>query len=199
MIKIFQIMSNAKPLAEIRTDGRKYEVFDDRTDGAIERMGGGDWPTLVRRLKLSSALRLRIKREGNPGILRYMLDSGDVAEVTTDGRTAILNGDILSEQQKNALMAAIANGQVTVTHKQQIAKPSPLGEAISEPAGPFSPTDSGRSERQARFRAGAERSKAKKSNYNKNYDPSIDNMPTAGLEWPEHAKHMAYLLKYGNE
>lgn len=197
MIKILQLLSSDKPIAEIRTDGRRYEVFDDRTNGLVEKFGNGDYTALLRRVARSSQLRLRTKQEGNPGVLRYMLDSGDVAEITTDGRTAILNGDILSEQQKNNLMSAIANGTVTVTHKQQLAKPSPIGETIKAPAGPPNLTSGDRRERQAEFSAGAQKAKAQKANYNHNYDPSIDNMSTEGLEWPKHVQHMAYMLKYG--
>lgn len=197
MIKVLAIYRNDKPLAEIRTDGKRYEVFDDQTNGLAEKLGGGDYARLLKRLRSSSYLQLRPKRDGVPGVLRYLLDSGSVVEITTDGKSALLNGNLLDENAKNKMMGDIANGVVTVVQKQDVSKPTPINLTMRSPEAAPDLT----SEQQVALYAScndAARKTAEKYDEGSSYhDERIESMDTTDLEWPERTKNMAYFLKHG--
>lgn len=124
-MKVYVVTSNTSsvPLAEIREANDRIEFTVDNTDGKLPAMAGGSFAKLKDYVSKSSNLRMESPTEPTAHLLRYLLDNGDVAEITTDGRTCLLNGKLLEEAEKNTLFAAIRSGELKVARKADLATP----------------------------------------------------------------------------
>lgn len=127
-MKVYVVTSltSKTPLVEFRTDGNAIDITVDNTDGKFPAMVGTSFARVKALIAKSSNLHMSEPRESVAHILRYLMDNGDVVEITTDGKTAILNGRLLQEAEKNALFAAIRSGELKVSRKADVAAPIPV-------------------------------------------------------------------------
>jgi hypothetical protein len=114
------------PLLEVRTDGNKIEIIVDNSNGKISKELDDTLASLHDYVKHSSHLKLTEPDEPAAHLLRYVLENGDVAEVTTDGATCVLNNKLLSRQEKAAFFDALSSGQIKVARKADIQTPIPV-------------------------------------------------------------------------
>jgi hypothetical protein len=138
--------------------------------------------------------------EPTVNLLRYVLDNGDVVEVTTDGHTAILNGKLLGSEEKSALFVAIKRGEIKVARKADPSKPIPVFPTPTAQGGQITnPVKSEVSQgmidaiRQRQSSLSKMRSLSSKS-----YDYEIENGDYAGAEDPSYCKEILYALRYGD-
>lgn len=127
-MQIYVIKSevSSTPLAEVRTDGRKCEFLVDNTKGKLPRAAGTSFDRLKQIVDSSSHMSMEEAKNSTVGLLRYIMTNGDIVEMTTDGKTALLNDELLSEEEKNALFQAISTGELTVAHRADPSKPIPV-------------------------------------------------------------------------
>ena len=127
-MKVYVITSNTSktPLVEFRTDGNGLDFVVDNTDGKFPAMVGNSFAKVKALIANSSNLNMEEPKGPTAHVLRYLLENGDVVEITTDGRTAILNGRLLEEAEKNALFAAIRGGELKVSRRADTATPIPV-------------------------------------------------------------------------
>jgi hypothetical protein len=196
MVKVYLLKSGAKVLAEVRTDGSGYELFNDSTDGRVDRMARGSFKRLLEAVGRSSYLSLSLKRDQLPGILRYRLDTGDIIEMTTDGCTAVRNGQLLSQQEKDALLREIAYGRVTVVDKQDVAAAGKINESISV-ADRHAVNSDDADSRYREFGDSFARVSAAYSAGSAKNDPGIDDWDLSDMEWPDKIRTMVRYLRYG--
>lgn len=197
MVKVYLLMRGDKAIGEIRTDLKHYEVFNDMSNGLAAQLGHNSWDELNRKVGKSSYLHLVMKQEGLPGILRYVLDSGDVVEATSDGLTYLLNGRLLNPQEAQELQQKIHSGVVTVSQKQDIKKPIPVQAKYQEAPQYTQLKDEDREQSRQDFSAAAQEVLAKQAQGSVDYDPGIEAMDVSDMERPSTVKDMAYYLKYG--
>ena len=135
MIKIQEIISDysAMPLAQIRTDGNKVDWIDDG-----EKMGevaGDDYESLLSFIQSHSHLTLRDNE--NPVAIRHLtLSNKDTVSITDDGKTAFLNGKLLTIAQKDNLQAMLDSGALSVSGQgapQIIQATKPKPKPVAEP------------------------------------------------------------------
>jgi hypothetical protein len=129
-------------------------------------------------------------------LLRYVLDNGDVAEITTDGKTALLNGKLLDEQEKNVLFLSIRNGQIRVARKADMSAPIP----VMPPATKLKqkPANTGMDDGLlSEFKKMSADQQEREDMSNERYDHHIENADLSDAEDPDYVKHMLYALKYG--
>lgn len=125
-VYVVKSLTSTTPLAEVRTDGNKVEFVVDNTDGKLPAMVGDSFEKLKAYVSKTSNLDLEEPKAATAHIFRYLMDNGDVVEITTDGRTAILNGRLLAEAEKNALFGAIRSGEIKVSRRADTAAPIPI-------------------------------------------------------------------------
>lgn len=201
MVKVLTVTSEYSPvpLAEIRTDGHKLEFIVDNTNGELPRITQLSYPVLLKVIETSSHLRVHEPTTATVSLLRYVLDNGDVVEVTNDGKTALVNGRLLSYQEKEALFAAIKNKELNVTRRADMANAVPV--MPSEPKHREVPRSSPGiqpGDLQA-MQTEQKKKKEKDSQNSARYDSDIEKTDPdngAGLE-PDFGKKLLYLLKYG--
>lgn len=198
MIKVYKLISSNSqyPLAEIRTDGKSVDVFSDNTDGKItEKIK--TFQQLLRYVKNSSILKLVEDSKPSVNLLRYVMDNGDVVEITTDGHTAILNGRLLSSEEKDALFIAIKRGEIKVSRKSDPSQAIPLFPSVQRKE--EAPIKSQLSEGMMdAIRKSQQKVTKLRSMSTKSYDYEIENGDYSGAEDPEYIKEMLYSLKYGD-
>lgn len=118
-MKIFVITSETSPtpLAEVRTDGNRVDFVVDNTEGSLPAAIKGSYDRLAQMCRGSSHLRMTEPKQATVNLLRYVMSNGDVIEITSDGRTCQLNGQLIDENAKNALFQAIRRGDLKVARK----------------------------------------------------------------------------------
>jgi len=199
-VLIVKSTSASAPLAEIRTDGRVLDFIVDNTDGALPEATQGSYERLISMVRRSSHMVIEEPQTPVAHLLRYVMNNGDVVEITTDGKTCLLNGKLLGVEQKNALFAAISRGEISVAHKADITKPVPV-----MPIGDTRPKD--KPKRNFSLRENLEKALVKRlkiksekdASSNADYDHRIEDMNLAGIEDAESIKAFAYHLKYGKK
>lgn len=198
MIKIYTITSSYSEvvLAEVRTDGKKLDWIVDNTRGKLPSLSGNNWDTLKSTIENSSHLNISSPKETTVGLLRYFLESGDVVEITTDGKTAQLNGKIMSEAEKNGLMSAISSGKVKVKEKANTTQPMQIPsiqesqKELSAKKSPIQPE---------LFKVPDDEKDEQDESYTRYNDPGIKKMKFEGSHSPEMGRQLLYLLKYGDD
>jgi hypothetical protein len=146
MVKIYAIYSeySSEPLAVIRTDGGVVDFATDNTNGEITHgVIEKDIPkqqqfaALQAKIADTSHLKMVEKTPDKPFyMLRYTLNNGDVVEITADGLSCFLNGEMLTHFEKNALFDAIRTGAIKVVGKTDYKDAIPFGMPVpkKEPA-----------------------------------------------------------------
>jgi len=202
MMELYVITSTHSPvpLAEVRTDGTNIDWILDNTRGKLIRMSGGVWERLKFIIEQSSHLEMKTPSEATVGLLRYSLENGDIVEITTDGKTAQLNGQIISEGEKSVLMQAISSGQIKIKGKADIARPMVIAPQTKTPE----MEEERKSEKVTEsYLSSVERSRGKAesaaSTDNEKYDKKIESIDFSGSVFPALGKQLLYLLKYGED
>ena len=92
-MQIYVVKSHVSstPLAEVRTDGRRCEFLVDNTNGKLPKACANSFERLKQIVGTSSHLTLESAKNATIGLLRYIMTNGDIVEMTTDGKTALLN------------------------------------------------------------------------------------------------------------
>ena len=183
-------------LGECRTDKKAVDWIVDNTDGKLSKIK--TYEQLLKYVKRSTYLKLQPSHDATANLLRYVLNNGDVVEVTTDGRTAILNGNLLTAEEKDALMFAISNKDLQVAHKSDPSKPVQVMPKINV------------SDKQEELKSGGlspdvikameasdQKSQKARNTSNEYYDHDIETGDYRGAEDPEYVKQMLYKMKYG--
>ena len=183
-------------LAEIRTDNRQVDFTVDNTGGRLPKMIGRSYERLMNVLRNSSTLYADTPTTATAQLLRYVLDNGDVAEITTDGKTALLNGKLLDEQEKNVLFMSIRSGQIKVARKADMSAPIPVLPPVTKLK--QAPVSTGIDDGLlSEFKKMANDQEEKDSMSSEQYDYHIENADLSDAEDPDYVKHMLYSLKYG--
>lgn len=109
-MKIYQITSDTTkiPLAEIRTDGNAVHFIVDNTDGMLPADVKNSFERLKQIVKTSHHLKIQEPELPTTNLLRYVLSDGNVVEITTDGKTCMLNGKIIDDKQKKSFSMQFA-------------------------------------------------------------------------------------------
>jgi hypothetical protein len=127
MIKIYNVISDkaSVELAQVRTDGHAVEFTVDNTNGKLPAEVK-TFADLQDYIQGTSHLKLVQPTEPLAHLLRYTLENGDLVEVTTDGATCLVNGRLISQEEKASLFDAISEGKIAVAHKADINSPIPV-------------------------------------------------------------------------
>lgn len=194
---VIKSMYSKMPLAEIRTDGKNIDWIMDNTNGKLAATAKGDFVRLKNAVDKSHHLEMTAPDKNTLGILRYSLENGDIVEMTTDGKTALLNGKLMSEAEKAGLMSAIASGKVKVKNKADIGSPLPIApKIIPENEKPSEKMDDGIHKAIKKMHKKREAVNYGDSRYR---DQRIDSMDFSETECPEMGRQLLYLLKYGED
>lgn len=199
-MKIYVITSTYSeiPLAEIRTDGKNIDWVIDNTEGHLPQMANGSLIRLKRAVHRSSHLAMNQPTEQTTAILRYSLTNGDVVEITTDGKTAILNGEILQPTEKRALMGLLGSGKLQVKQKADLSRPIPvLPQRYNRESAVKSKPPEISEEYIKAYKKEREKEKRKEKNDSVYYDSKIEQIDFSDQPYPEQSKNLFYLLKYG--
>jgi hypothetical protein len=196
-MKVYQVISETSevPLAEIRTDGNAVDFVVDNTEGQLPADVKNSFARLKQIVRSSHHMTLREPKGPTVNLLRYVLDNGDVIEITTDGSTCMLNGQLLDEAQKKSLYNAIRSRQLNVS-----ARPS-------EPV-PVMPTPEQKGEQQVEVghRSASvvallsemnRKQEDLEATYGPHGDSGIDGRDYSYSDSPEDSRQLAYFLKYG--
>ena len=202
MLKVYVIKTSTSeaPLAEIATDGHIIDWRVDNTKGTLPKSVGKDFAKLSAMCAGSSHLTMEEPKEATAQLLTYILTNGDTVEITTDGKTAILNGKLLAEEEKNSLFAAIKTGQIKISQKADLANPVPVLPSMH--IDPELKPESVKSVDQEVLAGIQKLNKEKKMKHDlsdSDYDYSIEEADYRGNEDPEWTKALMYRLKHGDK
>jgi len=197
-MKIYVIKSKESPvdLAEIRTDGNRLEFIVDNTDGHFPMIVSGSFQKLKRLVERSHHIVMEEPSKPTTYIQRFLLSTGELVEITTDGKTALLNGRLLEAKEKEALLGAIYSGQIQVKHKPQDMNEAipvlPSFKKVPEKA----PPPQYDKEMIDSFLKEIKSRKAARKNNSKEYDYEIENADYVNKKEAEDVKKLWYALKY---
>lgn len=199
-MKIFVIKSSHSevPLAEIRTDGRVLDFVVDNTNGKLPRLFQNNYETMIKIVSNSSHLDIEQPKQATVNLLRYLMDNGDVVEITSDGHTVILNGNLLGQPEKDALFAAFRRGEIKVSRKTDIQQALPImsgGQPVQQQM-PKPKFTTGLMAKIEEDQASADRRTRLAS---RKYDEDIENAQLHAAEDKEWTRKLMYWLKYGDE
>jgi hypothetical protein len=185
------------PLAEIRTDGRVLEFVVDNTNGKLPAMFQNNYQRMLQVVQRSSHMQIQSPTKATVNLLRYVMNNGDVVEITSDGHTVILNGNLLSQQEKDALFQAFSRGDIKVSRKtdiQQAIPVFPTQPKIQKPAEKrkLDPVVMDKIKKKQAHDAAAQEMSGP------DYDDEIENADFSGAEDADWCKNMSYWLKYGD-
>lgn len=108
---------NGQTLADIRTDGKKAVVLDDKSNGIIKNIFEAGW---VRgREIVDQSAQYKIEANIGIGIYYFSLSTGDALAVTTDDRCAALNGEMCDDIEFAQLLHLLNTKQITATSASQ--------------------------------------------------------------------------------
>jgi len=197
-MRIFVITSDYQevPLAEVRTDGKNLDWTVDNTQGKLPEMAQGSLARLKRIVGKSSHLAMTPPTKPTVGLHRYQLTNGDVVEMSTDGKTAILNGEMLGGTEKQALMGLLGSGKLKVKQKADLSRPVPVLpqrrkplERKQEAPIPKGAIDAFEMDRKA------DEKREKLNTVNRDMD--IENIDLSDEAYPSQTRDFLYLMKYG--
>jgi hypothetical protein len=202
MVRVLIVKSTRTeiPLAEVRTDGRIVHFIVDNTEGSLPDQTQGSLEKLMKLVHNSSHLIIEEPKKATVGIYRYMLDTGDVIEMTTDGKTAILNGKLLNEQEKAAIFNAVKNKEINVKNKTNIETPIPIFGTQKVKKQPE------KSKQELKFnplilqhiKENIDKTEKIRKNASKEYDEELEQIAKTDLENPDGFRKLLYALKYGD-
>jgi len=187
------------PLAEIRTDGRNIDWIVDNSRGKLKQVAQGDFEALKAFIDKTSHMIMEVPEGPTPGLLRYSLENGDIVEITTDGKTAMLNGSVLEYEHKMALMSAINSGQLKVKGRADLKTPLPIKPKPKTVVSKELP----KSEVNKSFLDEVKRKQKKEKSKNAmgryGSDAKIEDIDFSDSHCPAMGKQLLYLLKYGDD
>jgi hypothetical protein len=199
-MKIFVIKSEHSevPLAEVRTDGRVLDFVVDNTHGKLPELFQNSYEKMIQVVQKSSYMTLEQPKKATVNLLRYVLDNGDVVEITSDGHTALLNGNLLGQEEKDALFVAIKRGEIKVSRKTDIQQAVPvLPSAPPQVSKPVKiQSDSAMMDMVKKEQAAADQAQKLAS---KKYDQDIEDAQLHEAEDKDWTRKMLYWLKYGDD
>ena len=173
-------------MAEIRTDGHAYQFVMDKTNGKIQSLFAKGLIDGIN--KIDESDNLEIVSNPNVKSYTYVLTNGDTIVITTDGKSACLNGRLLSNEEFAKVHELLAQGKLKVSKKANMDYPDEL-QGISRPV--QSPIEN---TRQAKFEKSLsyfmKQSEKDIGSFSRNYDPNIENM-----EFPELDQNMHDMMK----
>lgn len=186
MLKIQEIKSNHSsiPLGQIRTDGNQLEWIVDNYNLQAQFQTYSELKAYV---DSSSTMSLVDFAGEVPTLRNFSLSTGDTLTVTSDGKTALINGKLISQAQKDQLQDMIDSGKIKVMGEgAQLPVMKEKKPAIQKRKLDF--TQLSNSMRQK------ESEKAKKGSVH--HDPEIEEAYGDSYE-NALAKNLSYLNKYG--
>jgi len=192
-MQIYAIKSiyNAVPLAEIRTDGKRIEFIVDNTGGKLPKTFDGDFEKAKKIVAKSHHIKMEHPQENVPGLLRYVLENNDIIEMTTDGKTSLLNGELLTGQEKEALFYALSNGHLKVKQKADLESPimikPKIMRSLAKKKEGFDPA----------YLAALKEDRKQKEDKQQKSDINYDYYIEDTFAKNEDDKKLAYVLKYG--
>lgn len=183
-----------KPLAQIIVSGNKFDVTVDNSGGTLDRFDH-DLSALQSYVSGSSHLTLEQTTDAIPTFLRFLLNTGDVLEVTEDGRVALLNGEFLSPEEQLHLAAQIQSGAVQAKGEASKYQAVPQPPKFAPP--PQIVPDSSRWIYLATGKAEARQKKRQEQDEqsSKYYDDVIEGAKFDTID-PEFTKNLAYGFQY---
>lgn len=202
-MKIFVIKSDHSdvPLAEIRTDGRVLDFVVDNTDGKLPELFQNSYQRMIQVVQKSSHMQIEQPKKATVNLLRYVMDNGDVVEITSDGHTCMLNGDLIDQDTKDALFAAVKRGDIKVARKTDVQEALPImptPQPVEQP--PLKPANVGISSGVLDMVNKQQAEQARNSKLaSKKYDQDIENARLHQAEDKDWTRKMMYWLKYGDE
>ncbi len=100
-------------LADIRTDGKKAVVLDDKSNGIIKNIMEAGW---VRgREIIEQSAQYKVEANIGIGIYYFNLSTGDSLAVTTDDRCAAINGEMCDDIEFAQLLHMLNTQQITAS------------------------------------------------------------------------------------
>lgn len=188
------------PIAELRTDGKNIDWIVDNTEGRLPLGCQNSLEILKGIVDKSSHLTMVPPTEATVGLVRYTLENSDTVEITTDGKTAMLNGDLMEETDKLALMSAINGGHLKVKTKGDISKPIMIKPPEKKEEKATSSTSKLPNAAAAKSFLDADSKKKRlEAYYSKDGDASIDSMRMRSESETKQLQNLMYLLKYGDK
>lgn len=198
-MKVFVVKSDYSqiPLAEVRQEGDIIDFVVDNTSGNLPKQVGRSFQALLQHVQNSSHLSIEEPKKATVNLLRYVMNNGDVIELTSDGHTCILNGQLLSQEEKDALFNAVRRGDIKVARKTDVQAAIPVVPSSPPPPkrevrGKISPTVLGMIEQQQK-----EEQKNKMLG-SKDYDAEIDDADLDQAEDKDWTRDLMRWLKYGD-
>jgi hypothetical protein len=186
------------PLAEVREAGGIIDFIVDNTNGKLPKTVGRSMQKLSDLVKKSSHMSLEEPKKATVNLLRYVMDNGDVVEITTDGHTAMLNGNLLSQEEKEALFQAVRRGDIKVTRKTDIQQAIPIMPASDKPT-PSLQKPKLRPEIMDLIKSDQDKRDEIQKMATKSYDEEIENADLHDAEDKEWTRKLMYWLKYGDQ
>jgi hypothetical protein len=204
-VQIFVIRSDLSPvpLAEVRTDGKSVEFVVDNSNGELPKVSQGLLQNLRSFCGNSSHLTMEQSSENIAHFVRYMLNNGEVVELSTDHKTVLINGKLLDEQHKEILFDMIRTGEVKVTSSSNEAYPVPSIPA-PKPAQPASTV----SEHHVRIKTALQLMKQEQARRDEmmkwsspDYDPEIESADFSSMDnyGADFTKKLWYFMRYGDQ
>ena len=185
-VLIVKSSENELPLAEVREAGGIIDFIVDNTEGMLPKKVGKSYQALLDFIKHSSRFTLEEPKEPTASLLRYILNNGDVVEITTDGKTAMLNGKLMSEEEKQALFEAIRNKQISISRKADPSSPVPVMPTPKIKQVPIAKVGTTMDKTKLKAIADMETKKSKSAqNDDSDYDNQIEKMDLRGAEDPQ--------------
>lgn len=186
------------PLAEIRTDGRALDFVVDNTEGKLPKLFQNNYQTMTKIVQGSSHMQIEEPKKATVNLLRYVMNNGDVVEITSDGHTCMLNGTLLSSEEKDALFAAVRRGEIKVTRKTDIQQAIPI--MPSNPPPEQKPVkialNAGLMDLVNKDQQEADKIQKLAS---RKYDQEIEDAQLHEAEDKDWTRQMMYWLKYGDD
>lgn len=190
-------------VAKIRTDGKRVQFILDNTKGELPKKAGDDFSKLQNFINQSSHLELQKDDLKNYSIIRYLLNNGDVVEVTNDLKTMFVNGTLLSDIEKQQLLNLLATNQLQVA--SQDGSSLPISVALKQ----VQENSTTNTEIRQKLRLNPtylkymleyvrNQDRLDKMS-NANYDYNIESQDYSDAEDPDFVKKMLYLFKYGDK
>ena len=201
MIKVVVIKSDYSevPLAEIRSDGRILDFVVDNTDGELPKLFQNSFEKMKQVVGKSSHMQMEEPQKATVNLLRYVMNNGDVVEITTDGHTCLLNGEMIDEDTKNALFAAVKRGEIKVSRKTDIQQALPIIPS-TQPPQEVKPVKTGLSPAlMDMVQKEQQEADTNKKMASKKYDQDIEDAQLHEAEDADWTRKMMYWLKYGDE
>jgi len=189
-------------VAKIRTDGKRVQFILDNTKGELPKKVGDDFSNLQNLINQSSHLELQKDDLKNYSIIRYLLNNGDVVEVTNDLKTMFVNGTLLSDTEKQKLLNLLATNQLQVA--SQDGSSLPISVALKQVQENSTTNTEIRQKPRLnptylKYMLEYVRNQDRLDKMsNANYDYNIESQDYSDAEDPDFVKKMLYYFKYGD-